>query len=150
MNLVNLGSTPARLTSGRARVGARTSGDRPGGSRGPRCLRNLFSIRHLDAVNLRVNLGFRGSPPARGSPLLVAVRWFAFPAASTLAPAIVRSNLVTPRGRRGRAAGAIRFFRDGTSSGGEILLTLNKRRARISVNWLTGEARLDLAGSGPS
>jgi general secretion pathway protein H len=52
--------------------------------------------------------------------------------------------------RRGRAAGAIRFFRDGTSSGGDILLTLNKRRARISVNWLTGEARLDLVASGPS
>jgi general secretion pathway protein H len=52
--------------------------------------------------------------------------------------------------RRGRAAGAIRFFRDGTSSGGDILLTLNKRRVRISVNWLTGEARLDLAASGPS
>jgi general secretion pathway protein H len=52
--------------------------------------------------------------------------------------------------RRGRAAGAIRFFRDGTSSGGDIVLTLNKRRTRISVNWLTGEARLDLAGNGPS
>ena len=52
--------------------------------------------------------------------------------------------------RRGRAAGAIRFFRDGTSSGGDIVLSLNKRRARISVNWLTGEARLDLAASGPS
>jgi general secretion pathway protein H len=52
--------------------------------------------------------------------------------------------------RRGRAAGSIRFFRDGTSSGGDILLTLNKHGARISVNWLTGEARLDLATSGPS
>lgn len=52
--------------------------------------------------------------------------------------------------RRGRAAGAIRFFPDGTSSGGEIVLTLDKRRARISVNWLTGEARLDLAGDGLS
>jgi len=52
--------------------------------------------------------------------------------------------------RRGRAAGAIRFFRDGTASGGDILLTLNKRRARISVSWLTGEARLDLTPSGPS
>jgi general secretion pathway protein H len=52
--------------------------------------------------------------------------------------------------RRGRAAGAIRFFPDGTSSGGDIVLTLDKRRARISVNWLTGEARLDLAGNGPS
>lgn len=52
--------------------------------------------------------------------------------------------------RRGRAAGAIRFFPDGTSSGGEIVLTLDKRRARVSINWLTGEARLDLAGNGPS
>src|SRR5262245_49559904 len=42
-----------------------------------------------------------------------------------------------PRG----VAGAIRFFPDGTSTGGDIVLTLNKRRARISVNWLTGEAR---------
>ena len=52
--------------------------------------------------------------------------------------------------RRGRAAGAIRFFADGTSSGGDIVLTLDRRQARISVNWLTGEARLDLAGNGPS
>jgi general secretion pathway protein H len=52
--------------------------------------------------------------------------------------------------RRRSAAGVIRFFPDGTSSGGDIILTLSKRRARISVNWLTGEARLDLAGNGPS
>jgi len=52
--------------------------------------------------------------------------------------------------RRGGAGGAIRFFPDGSSSGGDIVLTLDKRRARISVNWLTGQARLDLAGSGPS
>jgi general secretion pathway protein H len=52
--------------------------------------------------------------------------------------------------RRRSAAGSIRFFPDGTSSGGDIILTLNKRRARIWVNWLTGEARLDLAGNGPS
>jgi hypothetical protein len=30
------------------------------------------------------------------------------------------------------------------------VLILDKRRARISVNWLTGEARLDLADNGPS
>jgi general secretion pathway protein H len=52
--------------------------------------------------------------------------------------------------RRRGAAGAIRFFPDGTSSGGDILLTLNKRVARISVNWLTGEARLEPPGNGPS
>jgi general secretion pathway protein H len=52
--------------------------------------------------------------------------------------------------RRGRSAGAIRFFADGTSSGGDIVLTLGARRARILVNWLTGQARLDLAGGGSS
>ena len=34
--------------------------------------------------------------------------------------------------------GAIRFFPDGQSSGGEIALTLDGRSARIAVNWLTG------------
>lgn len=52
--------------------------------------------------------------------------------------------------RSGRPVGAIRFFPDGSSSGGNIVLTLDKRRAHISVNWLTGEARLDLAGNEPS
>jgi len=52
--------------------------------------------------------------------------------------------------RRGRSAGALRFFPDGTSSGADIFLTLGARRARIQVNWLTGEARLDLAGDGPT
>lgn len=52
--------------------------------------------------------------------------------------------------RRGRSTGAIRFFADGTCSGGDIVLTLGARRARILVNWLTGQARLDLAGGGSS
>jgi|SoiMethySBSTD1v2_1073268.scaffolds.fasta_scaffold1553394_2 general secretion pathway protein H len=52
--------------------------------------------------------------------------------------------------RRRNGAGAIRFYPDGTSSGADIVLTLNKRRTRVSVNWLTGEARLDPAGNGPS
>ena len=51
--------------------------------------------------------------------------------------------------QRRRAAGAIRFFPDGTSSGGDIVLALNKQRARISVDWLTGAARIDLADAGP-
>jgi general secretion pathway protein H len=61
----------------------------------------------------------------------------------------VEMIFATPE-RRGSAAGAIRFFPDGTSSGGDIVLALDKRRTRISVNWLTGEARLYLAGNGPS
>ena len=50
--------------------------------------------------------------------------------------------------RRGRGTGAIRFFPDGTSSGGDIILTLGARHARIEANWLTGDARLDLSGDG--
>jgi general secretion pathway protein H len=37
--------------------------------------------------------------------------------------------------------GAFRFFPDGTSSGGDILLRLGDKQARICVSWLTGEAR---------
>ncbi len=38
--------------------------------------------------------------------------------------------------------GGIRFYPDGQSSGGEIVLTLDARASRIAVNWLTGEPRL--------
>lgn len=39
--------------------------------------------------------------------------------------------------------GGIRFFPDGQSTGGEIALTLDGRSARIDVNWLTGEPRIE-------
>jgi general secretion pathway protein H len=45
-------------------------------------------------------------------------------------------------GERAANVGAIRFFPDGQSSGGEIALTLDGRSARIAVNWLTGEPQL--------
>lgn len=38
--------------------------------------------------------------------------------------------------------GGLRFYPDGQSSGGEIVLALNGWSSRIAVNWLTGEARL--------
>jgi general secretion pathway protein H len=40
--------------------------------------------------------------------------------------------------RRGDSAG-MRFYPDGQSSGGEIVLVLEGRASRIVVNWLTGE-----------
>jgi general secretion pathway protein H len=40
-------------------------------------------------------------------------------------------------------SGGLRFYPDGQSSGGEILLTLDGRASRITVNWLTGEPRID-------
>jgi general secretion pathway protein H len=39
-------------------------------------------------------------------------------------------------------SGGIRFYPDGQSSGGEIVLTLDGRASRIAVNWLTGEPQL--------
>jgi general secretion pathway protein H len=39
-------------------------------------------------------------------------------------------------------SGGMRFYPDGQSSGGEIVLTLDGRVSRIAVNWLTGEPQL--------
>lgn len=41
------------------------------------------------------------------------------------------------------AAGGLRFYPDGQSSGGEINLRLDERRARVTVSWFTGEARIE-------
>lgn len=40
------------------------------------------------------------------------------------------------------AAGGIRFFPDGGSTGGHVELIINGREYRVNVAWLTGEARL--------
>ena len=44
---------------------------------------------------------------------------------------------------RTQDSGGLRFYSDGQSSGGEILLSLDGRASRITVNWLTGEPRVD-------
>jgi general secretion pathway protein H len=38
--------------------------------------------------------------------------------------------------------GGIRFYPDGTSTGGDLRLSLHGRDTRICVNWLTGEPRV--------
>jgi general secretion pathway protein H len=40
-------------------------------------------------------------------------------------------------------AGGLRFYPDGQSSGGEISLGFGGRSARLTVSWLTGEARIE-------
>lgn len=57
----------------------------------------------------------------------------------------IEMKLAVPE-RQSATAGAIRFFPDGMSSGGDIILRIGRREARIAVNWLTGEARIDLSG----
>jgi general secretion pathway protein H len=39
-------------------------------------------------------------------------------------------------------SGGIRFYPDGQSSGGEIVLMLEGKASHIAVNWLTGEPQL--------
>ena len=38
--------------------------------------------------------------------------------------------------------GGFRFYPDGQSSGGDVVLASHGRQSRISVNWLTGQPRL--------
>ena len=52
----------------------------------------------------------------------------------------VRLTIAEPE-RLGPARGGFRFFADGSSTGGEVLLALRGREARICVNWLSGAAR---------
>ena len=42
--------------------------------------------------------------------------------------------------RAGARSGAIAFFPDGSSTGGDVTLESAGARAKIAVNWLTGEA----------
>jgi len=43
----------------------------------------------------------------------------------------------------GKGLGSIRFFADGSSTGGRITLELGKAAWRIDINWLTGQIELE-------
>ena len=43
----------------------------------------------------------------------------------------------------GENAGGIRFFPDGSSTGGSILLSVDERKWYVTVGWLTGEISQD-------
>jgi len=42
----------------------------------------------------------------------------------------------------GRGVGNIRFYPDGTSTGGRVIMSSEERKATISVDWLTGRVAL--------
>jgi general secretion pathway protein H len=56
-------------------------------------------------------------------------------------PAGVRV-LVPDSERLGTAAGRVRFFPDGSSSGARIVLDDGRRTAAVSVDWLNGDVRV--------
>lgn len=43
----------------------------------------------------------------------------------------------------GKGLGSIRFFADGSSTGGRVTLELGKTAWQIDINWLTGQIELD-------
>ncbi len=62
-------------------------------------------------------------------------RVLAAPQGATLALLTAESE------RLGDTAGAIRFFPDGSSTGGTITLTYRHREQRVKIDWLTGHVR---------
>jgi general secretion pathway protein H len=60
-------------------------------------------------------------------------------------PAGLRLTLDRPGGDAPVTAGEIRFFADGSSSGGGLQLAQGGRRSHVAVDWLTGRVSLDAA-----
>jgi general secretion pathway protein H len=55
-------------------------------------------------------------------------------------------RLVTARSEASTQPTSIRFFPDGSSSGGEIVLELGGLRRRLLVSWLTGKISIENSG----
>jgi general secretion pathway protein H len=62
------------------------------------------------------------------------------PQGSFAADIVAQLKIAEPE-RQTPSRGGFRFFADGSSTGGDVLLRLGSREARICVNWLTGEAQ---------
>jgi general secretion pathway protein H len=57
-------------------------------------------------------------------------------------PDVTTLSLLTAESERlTQTAGAIRFFADGSSTGGTITLSLRGREQRVEIDWLTGHVR---------
>ena len=87
----------------------------------------------------------RASAIARNTPLALTVdvdeRAFESPvvARKSLSADIALKLTVAEPERATPARGGIRFFADGSSTGGDLLLRLRDQEARICVSWLTGK-----------
>jgi general secretion pathway protein H len=60
-----------------------------------------------------------------------------------LLPAGTRLTLADAPGGTGAAADRIRFFADGSSTGGRVELRLGRRHSAIAIDWLTGRISID-------
>jgi len=70
--------------------------------------------------------------------------WQAAGNAEQKLPAGLDITLTTARSEMtGENAGGIRFFPDGSSTGGSVLLSVDERKWYVTVGWLTGEISQD-------
>ncbi len=59
-------------------------------------------------------------------------------------PKSIGVTLVTAkRELTGKGMGSVRFFPDGSSTGGRVTLKKNKSSWQLDINWLTGQVELD-------
>ena len=86
--------------------------------------RNVDQALIIDVGNRRMWLDGLGTPHPFYPGVLVNVE---VPAAEQLASNVVR----------------VRFFADGSASGGKVVLRDAGRQATVSVNWLTGDVRIE-------
>lgn|GEM_PF-188469 len=64
------------------------------------------------------------------------------PKAYPLPPEVELSLYTTATETMDEGTGRIRFFPDGSATGGRVTLTANKQKKVVDVNWLTGEVRM--------
>jgi general secretion pathway protein H len=57
-------------------------------------------------------------------------------------PSTLSVTVVVPDGERQGSAGRFRFFPDGSSTGGRIMLSDARRKAELAVDWLSGDVRV--------
>jgi general secretion pathway protein H len=107
-------------------VAARAVGDALRQARSQAVLQNREQVFALDVEQRLFRAGERRAPVQMAKNIEVTFQ-------------TARSELMSER------IGQIRFFPDGTATGGRIGLTLDGRHAEVSVDWLTGLISVDHA-----
>ena len=71
----------------------------------------------------------------------IASGWKVIDGAKLSAPQTLEADVAESESSGARAG--IRFFKDGSSSGGTLRFVWNERRDSIDVNWLTGNVAIN-------
>jgi general secretion pathway protein H len=98
-----------------------------------RAVAATLQLARTQAMATNTETVVRIDPQSRQFGLLGSMH--ALPRGMTVAMTVAETERI-------EGSGGMRFYPDGQSSGGEIVLMLDGRASRIAVNWLTGEPQL--------